>query len=83
MLCQFGQTRNGSVATHFILLSSTATISVTGGYVVVPECFGQNEEPASNKEERTGKNLVLLPKVDLTDAVVFLTSNHDFPLILF
>ena len=47
MLCHFGQTRNGSIATHFILLSSTATISATGGYVDVPERYRQNEEPAS------------------------------------
>ena len=53
MLCQFGQTRNGYVATFFILLSSTATSSATRGYVVVPELFGQNEEPACSNEELT------------------------------
>ena len=41
-LCHIGQTRNGSVVTHSILLSSTATSSATGGYVAVPERFGQN-----------------------------------------
>ena len=55
MLCQFGQTQNGNVATYFILLSSTAASSVTGGYVVVPEHFGQNEEPAGSNEEQTKK----------------------------
>ena len=35
MLCHFGQTRNVSVATQFILLSSTAMNIATGGYVVV------------------------------------------------
>ena len=53
MLCHFGQTWNGSVATSFILLSSTAASSATSGYLVVPEHFGQNEEPASKNEERT------------------------------
>ena len=30
MLCHFAQTRNGSVATQFFLLSSSATSSATG-----------------------------------------------------
>ena len=38
-LCHFERTRNGYVATHFILLSSC--------YVVVPERSGQNEGPPS------------------------------------
>ena len=42
-LCQFGQTRNGSVATHFILLSNTATSSATGDYLAVLQRFGQKE----------------------------------------
>ena len=52
MLCLFGQTRNGYVATHFILCTTTAKSSATSGYVVVPERFGQNDEPARKKEER-------------------------------
>ena len=62
MLCQFGQTRNGYVATYFILLSSTAVSSATSGYVVVPERFGQNEEPVCSNDERTKKSLVLFQK---------------------
>ncbi len=71
VLCQFGQTRNGYVATEFIFLSSTAASSATGGYVVVPEHFGQNEEPAGSNEERTKKKASFVPKVDLIDAIVF------------
>ena len=37
----FAQTRNGYVATHFVLLSSTAESSATSGYVVVAERFGK------------------------------------------
>ena len=68
MLCPFGQTRNGYVATYFILLSSTAASSATSGYVVVPERFGQNEKPACSNEERTRKEPSFVPKVDLIDA---------------
>ena len=50
-LCLFTQTRNGSVATHFLLFSSTATNTATSECVAVPERIGQNEEPAS----RNGK----------------------------
>ena len=70
MLCQFGQIRNGYVATYFILLSSTAASSATSGYVAVPEHFGQNEEPAFSNEERTRKKPSFVPKVDLIDAIV-------------
>ena len=63
MLCQFGRTRNAYVATYFFLLSSTAASSATGGYVVVPEHFGQNEEPAVSNEERTKKSLVFFQKL--------------------
>ena len=52
MLCQFGRARNVYIASQFILLSSTAASSATSGYVVVPEHFGQNEEPAVSNEER-------------------------------
>ena len=70
-LCHFGRTRNGYVATHFILLSSTAESSATSGYVVVLERFGQNEEPAGSNKERAKKKHALDPKVDLFDAIVF------------
>ena len=53
MLCYDGQLRNGSVATHFLLLSSTVTSSATGGYVAVPERPSRNEEPTSGNEEQT------------------------------
>ena len=43
MLLHFGRTRNGYVATRFILLSSTAESSATSGYVVAPERSGQSE----------------------------------------
>ena len=54
-LCLFGWTRKGYVATQFILHNSITDISATSGYVVVPERFGQNEEPASRNEERAKK----------------------------
>ena len=57
MLCLFGYTRNGSVATHFFLVSSA-----TGGYLAVPERFGQNEEPATRNKERTRNSPVPLQK---------------------
>ena len=53
MLCYDGQLRNSPVATHFILLSSTATSSAAGGYVVFPERPSRNEEPTSRNEEQT------------------------------
>ena len=71
MPCHFGQTRNGYVATYFILLSSTAASAATNGYVVVPELFGQNEEPAGSNEERTEKKPSFVPKVDSIDAIIF------------
>ena len=63
MLCHFGQTRNGYVATYFILLSSTAASA--------PEHFGQNEEPAGSNEEQTKKKPSFVPKVDSNDAILF------------
>ena len=54
-LCHFGRTRNGYVATHFILLSSTAESCATSGYAVFSERLGQTEEPASRNEERARK----------------------------
>ena len=71
MLCHFGRTRNGMVATYFILLSSTAASSATSGYLVVPERFGQNEEPAGSNEQRTKKKPSFVPKGDLIDAIIF------------
>ena len=53
MLCYDGQLLNGSVATQFMFLSSTAASSATGEYVVVPERPSRNEEPTSENEEQT------------------------------
>ena len=72
MLCHFGRTGNGYVATRFILLGSTAESCATSGYVVIPERSGQNEAWASRNVERTRKKPVLFPAVDLFDAV----CNH-------
>ena len=58
--------------THLIhSLSSTAASSATSGYLVVPEHFGQNEEPACCNEERTRKKTSFVPEVDLIKAIVF------------
>ena len=82
MLCHFGQTRNGSVTTHFILLSSTAMSSGTGGYVVVAERFGENKGPVSRNEELTRKKLSFVPEDVINQCSeitrIFLTCNHDF-----
>ena len=59
MLCHFGRTRNGYIATPFIQLSGTADNSATSDYVVVPERSGQSEAWAGRKVERTKKRLVL------------------------
>ena len=64
MLCQFGRTRNVYVATRFILFSSTAESSVTGGYVAVPEHFLQNDKPSVNNVERARKKPSFVPKMD-------------------
>ena len=61
-LRHFRQTRNGSIAIHFILPGSTTTSSARGDYVVVSECFGQNEEPAGTNEKRTKKKFSFVPK---------------------
>ena len=58
------------MATYFFFLSSIAASSATGGYVIVPEHFGQNEEPAGSNKERTKKKPSFVPKVNLIDAVV-------------
>ena len=70
MLCEFGRTRKVYVATRFILLSSTAESTATSSYVVVPEHFLQNEEPACFSEERTQKKPSFVPKVDLSGSMV-------------
>ena len=72
MLWYFGRTLNGYVATRFILLTSTAESSATGGYVVIPERFGQSEAEVGRNVERTRKKLSFVPTVDLFDAV----CNH-------
>ena len=82
MLCLFGKTQKGSVAIHFILRGSAVTSSATGDYVTVPERFGQNEKQAGSNEERTRKKSSFVPKMDLTDALVLQTCNHDFSFIL-
>ena len=64
MLCQFARTRNVYVATRFILLSSTAEISATSGYVTVP---------GHSLQMSTGKKPSFVPKVDLIDAIVLAT----------
>ena len=82
MLCLFGRTRNGSVATHFILLNSTSTSSAISGYVGVLERFGPNEEPVTRNEERTRnepsfvrrKIFIVCSKITCQ----FLTCKYDF-----
>ena len=71
MLCHLGKMRNGYVATYFNLLSSTAASSATGGYLIVLEPFGENEELAGSNGERNRKKPNFSPKVDLFDSVVF------------
>ena len=72
MLCHFVRTRNGYVATRFILLSSTAESSAKSGYVVVPERFGQSGAWAARSVERIRKKPNFVPTVDLIDAI----CNH-------
>ena len=82
MLFHFGQSWNGSVAINSILLSSTATSGRTGGYVVVPDGFGPNEEPASSQEERISKKPSFVPRSEFNRcsdfACKFLTSFYVF-----
>ena len=54
MLCQFGRTQNANVAAS----------SATSGHVVVPERFGQNDEPVFSNEERTRRKRSFVLKVD-------------------
>ena len=76
--CHFGQTRYGYVATYFNLLSGSPASSATRGYVVLPEQFGQNEEPARSDEEGTKKKPSFVPKGDLFDAIVFPSKQMSF-----
>ena len=62
MLCHFGQTQSRYVAIPFIFRGSTATSSITGYYVAVPESFGQNEEPAAGNKKWAKKSLGLFRK---------------------
>ena len=82
MLCHFGRTRNGYLASYLILLSSTAASSATSGYVVVPERSGQTEEPAGSNEERTSKKPIFVPKVDSIDAIVIPSMQLWFSMIM-
>ena len=61
MLFHFVRTRNGYVATRFILLSSTAESSATSGYVVAQERSGQNEALAGRNVERTRNTPSFVP----------------------
>ena len=70
------------MATHFILLCSTATSSATSGYVVVPEYFVKKEEPAGSNEELTERKPDFVPKVDLFNATVFPSMNIGFSMII-
>ena len=72
MVCYNGQLRNVSVASYFILLSSTETSSARGGYVVVPERPSRNEGPTSRKEEQTRnvpRSYLVLPQNLLNDII--------------
>ena len=51
------------MASHFILISSTAENSATSGSVVVLERFGQNEEPPSWKKEWAKKKPRFAPSI--------------------
>ena len=80
MLCQFGQTRNGSEATHLIVLSSTAKSSATGDYVAVPERFGQNDEPASRNKEQARNKLSSVQKHKKTthSEVMYICNMYSY-----
>ena len=61
VLCHFGRTQIGNVATRFVLFSSTAESRATSGHVVLPERFGQSEARAGRNVERTRKKLSFVP----------------------
>ena len=65
MLNYVGQLQNGSVTTHSIPLSSTATSSTTGGYVLLPERPSRNEGPTSRNAEHirnVPRSYIVLPQ---------------------
>ena len=78
MQCLFRRTQNCHVASHFILLSSTANSSGTGGYIVTRECFSQNEEPARTKEERAREKPSFVPSSGFNRCIVNTFVNMKF-----
>ena len=78
MLCHFGQTRNGWVATIFLLLSSTAESSARSGCVIVPERFDQNEEPANRIDERTRRKPNFVPNRGFNRCNMLTHVNKNF-----
>ena len=76
-LCHFGQTRNGYVTTHFIVLIITAERSATSGYAVVLQRFGQNADPASRNLERTRKKN-LVPSSTFNRCNMYTQRNRSF-----
>ena len=84
MLCHFGGTRNGYVATRFILLSSTAESSATSGYVVVPERSGQSKARASRNVERTRKKPSFVPGSGFNQCSMktHVNMNFTYPLYI-
>ena len=87
MVCHFGQTRNGSMASHFILLSSTATSSATDVSVVVPKRLVRMSNQLVEMNNEIEKNLVLFPEVYLINAlkshVIFSHVKMIFRLIFY
>ena len=77
-LCHFGRTRNGYVATHFILLSSTAESNATGGYLVIPERFVENKEPASRNDERAKEESNFVPSSGFNRCNMETNANMNF-----
>ena len=77
-LCHFGKSRKGYVASHFILLKDTAESSATTGHVVVPERFGQNEEPACRNEERAKRKPSFVPSSEFDQCNLKTHLNMTF-----
>ena len=67
-VCHFGETQSGSMATHFILLSSIDTISATDDYIAVLEGLSQNEQQFVEIRNELGTFLVPFQKKKLDDA---------------
>ena len=76
MLCHFGRTRNGYLATRFILLKSTAESSATSGYVVAPE--RQSEARAGRNVEQTWKKTSFVPSSELNRCNLYLHVYMSF-----